>query len=202
LTRRFAQVERFLLNMRTKLAWCVLILIVPRAHSAAGAFPGREQASSVESAIEVVVDRTSPRLSTFMGLGIEFDPYQKQPAATKWQTILDRVRTMRPGFLRVMSGAGDYCLGFDEKGSPIYVWDHHDPTAQKNLNKLLAILDFAQKEKFDVFLGEWSPRRGIGIEDPGDPRWARIIADFVQYLVRQRHYSVLRHYIFFNEPNG
>jgi hypothetical protein len=191
------------LNTRKKIAWwCLLILIVPHAHSTAAAPPGNQQASAVESAIQVLVDGTAPPLSTFMGLGIEFDPYDNQPAATKWQTILDRVRTMRPGFLRVMSRAGDYCLGFDDKGSPIYVWDHHDPTTQKNLNKLLAILDFAQKEKIDVFLGEWSPPRGIGIESPSDPRWPRIIADFVQYLVRQRHYSVLRHYIFFNEPSG
>jgi hypothetical protein len=194
------------LNTRTKIVSCVLILIVLRTHSTAAAPPGNQQASAVESAIQVLVDGTAPPLSNFMGLGIEFDPYQNQPAATQWQTILNRVRTMRPGFLRVMSGAGDYCLGFDDKGSPIYVWDHvwdhHDPTTQKNLNKLLAILDFAETEKINVFLGEWSPPRGIGIESPSDPRWPRIIADFVQYLVRQRHYSVLRHYIFLNEPNA
>jgi hypothetical protein len=101
-----------------------------------------------------------------------------------------------------MSGANDYCLGFGTSGEPIYVWDHPDATAEQRLSRVLAILDFAQKNKIDVYLGEWSPPRGLGITSPDDPRWPRIIADFVQYLVAKKHYSVVGHYIFFNEPNG
>lgn len=155
-----------------------------------------------DSMVQVTVHPSSPPLSTFMGLGIEFDPYQFQPPADRWKTILERVSYASPGFFRVMSSASDYCLGFDAAGNPIYVWNHPDAATQQRLDKLTAILDFAQKQGIDVFLGEWSPPRELGIKDPADPRWARMIADFVQYLVREKHYTVIHHYIFFNEPNG
>jgi len=101
-----------------------------------------------------------------------------------------------------MSGATDYCLGFDSAGQPIYVWNHPNAAAQDKLNRLLSILDFAQAHNISVYLGEWSPPRELGITSPNDPRWPRLIADFVHYLVVDKKYTVIRHYIFFNEPNG
>src|ERR1700741_5235065 len=54
------------LNTRKKIPWwCVLILIVPHVHSTAAAPPGNQQASAVESAIQVLVDGTAPPLSSF-----------------------------------------------------------------------------------------------------------------------------------------
>ena len=58
------------------------------------------------------------------------------------------------------------------------------------LRPLLKILDYAESRKIDVMLGEWQwpvdlgPGRPIG--GPEDPRWARMIADFVHYLTRVR----------------
>lgn len=144
---------------------------------------------------------TSP-VSTFMGLGIEFDPYSDSPSPQRWHTILGRVAWVNPGFLRVMSGAEDYCTGFAPSGKPVYVWQHPTPETVRRLKRLLAILNFAQAHHISVYLGEWSPPRSLGIQRPDDPRWPRMIADFVEYLVRTQHYTVIRHYIFFNEPNG
>jgi hypothetical protein len=164
--------------------------------------PSAAQTSVGAPSIQVVINQSLPPLSTFQGLGVEFDPYENPPSPERWQTILRRVEFAHFGFFRVMSSASDYCLGFDNTGAPIYVWNHPDAKTQQRLDRLLAMLDFAQAHGISVYLGEWSPVPQLGIKTPDDARWQRIIADFVQYLVRQRHYSVIDHYIFFNEPNG
>ena len=46
------------------------------------------------------------------------------------------------------------------------------------------------------------PAQGLGIAGPQDPRWARIISDFVNYLTTRKHYTVIRFYNYMNEPNG
>jgi hypothetical protein len=99
---------------------------------------------------------------------------------------------MQPAFFRVMWTADHYCLGFDEAGKPRYAWERLGP--------LFAILDYAQSRGIDVMLGEWSPPKWLA--GPQDPRWARIIADLVQYLTTEKKYTIIRYYNFFNEPNG
>jgi hypothetical protein len=137
-----------------------------------------------------------------MGLGIEFDPYQHPPSPARWKTVEQRVAWAHAGFLRVMSSAQDYCEGFTATGNPIYVWQHPNAVTEQHLHRLLAVLNFAQAHHISVYLGEWTPSRSLGTQNPGDPRWANMIAAFVDYLIRVRHYTVIRHYIFFNEPNG
>lgn len=181
----------------------LLLLLLVTALNTAFASPAHKASPHPDSAdVQVTIDSQSAPLSTFLGLGVEFDPYQIPPSPDRWQTILDRVAYARFGFFRVMSGASDYCLGFDSAGEPIYVWNHPTPASQDKLNRLLSILDFAQAHNIAVYLGEWSPPRELGITSPDDPRWPRLIADFVHYLVVEKHYSVVSHYIFFNEPNG
>lgn len=152
--------------------------------------------------IRIVVPANAPVISRFMGLGIEFDPYQYPPSPARWKTIEKRVAWVHPGFLRVMSGPKDYCEGFNTAGKPIYVWQHPNAATERRLHRLLAVLDFAQAHHISVYLGEWSPSRSLGPQNPGNPRWANMIATFVDYLIRVRHYTVIRHYIFMNEPNG
>jgi hypothetical protein len=43
---------------------------------------------------------------------------------------------------------------------------------------------------------------GNRIAGPQDPRWARIVADFAQYLLTERKYTVIVYYNLMNEPNG
>ena len=182
--------------------WHTFFLIFTWAFNMAFASPARDASQPHHTAaVQVVIDSQKAPLSTFLGLGVEFDPYDIPPPPDRWQTILDRVDYARFGFFRVMSGASDYCLGFDQRG-PIYVWNQRDPAAQAKLNRLLSILDFAQAHNISVYLGEWSPPRELGITSPDDPRWPRLIADFVHYLVVEKQYSIIGHYIFFNEPNG
>ena len=99
-----------------------------------------------------------------------------------------------------MSGADDYCSGFDANGNPVYRWQT-TPDAPE-LHRIYDVLDFAEARRIPVYLGEWSPPGRLGIHSPGDPRWAQIIAAFVAHLRHDRHYTVVRHYILMNEPNG
>jgi hypothetical protein len=178
--------------------------LLPFAHAQQNATVTDTHSAHVTAspALRITLTPDAPVLSTFMGLGIEFDPYQNPPSPARWKTMERRVAWAHPGFFRVMSSAQDYCLGFDAQGKPIFVWQHPTPAAQERLNKLYAVLDFAQQHHIRVYLGEWSPPEALGIHSPADPRWPAIIADFVAYLVHVRHYTVIRHYIFFNEPNG
>jgi len=60
-----------------------------------------------------------------------------------------------------------------------------------------------------VLLGEWSPPGRLGeganppsVAQPDDPRWARLVTDFVNWLRTKRGYTVVRCYNLMNEPNG
>ena len=146
----------------------------------------------------VNIDLHAPVSDAFIGAGVQWDPYEFPPSAEGWKTTLARLDYMKPGFLRVMLNANSYWLGFDEAGNPQYVWTGAQP-AGDSLATLFRILDYAQARKIYVLLGEWSPPRGM---TPADPRWARLIADFVNYLTTTKKYTVIKDYIYMNEPNG
>jgi hypothetical protein len=167
-------------------------------------------AGSEAPPLQVTVDLHEVRVPSFLGLGIQWDPYSYPPAPEAWKLTLKRLDYAQPAFFRVMLGARDYCLGFDSTNQdlPRYVWNEGEPAIRRRLGSLLDILDYAQSRNIDVLLGEWSwpGRLGNGTNDtirrPDDPRWARLIADFVTWLRVQRGYSVIRMYNMMNEPNG
>jgi len=142
----------------------------------------------------------------FMGLGVQWDPYEYEPSPEAWKTTLDRVDFMRPGLLRVMLNASSYMRGFDAAGNPRYVWSEGE-TGIERLSSLFAILDYAQARNIDVLLGEWAPARGLntgsgGRAGAGDAHWARVHADFLNYLRTVRKYATIRYFNYMNEPNG
>ena len=157
-------------------------------------------AALAEEAPTVTIDLQATAAGRFMGLGVQWDPYEYPPPETEWKLTLARLDFMKPAFFRVMWSATPYCLGFDEAGKPQYVWELGEAKVQERLGPLFAILDYAQSHGIDVMLGEWNQPKGF--LGPQDPRWARVIADFVTYLTTRKKYTVIRYYNFFNEPNG
>jgi hypothetical protein len=159
---------------------------------------------------QAIVDLRDVRTPSFLGLGIQWDPYSYPPRPEAWKFTLKRLDYAQPAFFRVMIGARDYCRGFDgsKPDAPRYVWTQTEPEIRKRLGSLLDILDYAQSRNIDVLLGEWSPPGRLGngpndlIDRPDDPRWARLIGDFVTWLRTERRYSVIRMYNLMNEPNG
>jgi len=166
---------------------------------AALAFLAPCAARAAAPAQTVTIDLNSTVAEPFLGAGVQWDPYEYPPPADGWKTTLARLDYMHPGFFRVMLNANSYWLGFDGAGNPRYVWSEAQPAGRDSLATLFAILDYAQARKIDVALGEWSPPRGM---TPQDPRWARIVADFVDYLTTNKKYAVIKYYIYMNEPNG
>jgi hypothetical protein len=157
---------------------------------------------------EVTVDAHATVVKSFFGLGIQWDPYEYPPRPEAWRLTLHRLDFAKPAFFRVMTGARSYCEGFDASGEPRYAWTRGEDAIRKRLGSLLDILDYAQANNIDVLLGEWSPpgRFGGGAkenpEHPDDPRWPRLVTDFVNWLRTNRGYSVVRFYNLMNEPNG
>ena len=155
--------------------------------------------------ITVTIRPNSIVVERFMGVGIQWDPYDYQPLPDAWKTTLSRVDFMKPGYLRVMLNATTYLRGFDAAGNPRYVWTEGE-TGMERLNSLLGILDYAQSHQIDVLIGEWSPSRGmnVGGERVGaaDPHWAKAHAGFLKYLIDLRKYTVIRYFNYMNEPNG
>jgi len=124
----------------------------------------------------------------FMGLGVEFDPYDTlQPSQIDWPLITQRLDFMSPGFLRVVEPASDYFAGYDAAGDPTYRW------TSPRVEELLSILSYAQSHGITVVLGDWAnPLIG------GD---ARIPADFIGDLRNTYGYTDIRYYNVMNEPN-
>lgn len=145
---------------------------------------------------------------SFMGFGVQLDPYAYPPTPMQWQRIQTRLELLQPAFLRVMFSANDYCRKLVAKGCTSYVWDDQVQTLPQSFQQLLWILNFAESHKIPVMLGEWSwPRLGhdeatAPINGPDDPRWAEIIVPLLHYLIDKKHYTVLRFYNYMNEPNG
>ena len=146
-----------------------------------------------------------------MGFGVQLDPYSYPPSPADWRLTVKRLDHLHPAFFRVMMQAS-YCLDFDAQGKPEYVWDRKadaSPASLSEMAMLTQILDYAQARDVDVMLGEWTIRGDIPMKDGsrpfadvGDPRWARIITDFVTYLKGTRRYSCIKYYNYVNEPNG
>jgi hypothetical protein len=154
----------------------------------------------------VTVDLKSVVVERFMGIGVQWDPYEYLPSPEAWKTTLSRVDFMRPGLFRVMLNATSYLRGFDVAGNPQYVWSEGQ-SGMERLSSLFDILDYAQAKNIDILIGEWSPSRGLNVgggarAGAADPRWARVHADFAKYLMTVRKYSVIKYFNYMNEPNG
>lgn len=145
----------------------------------------------------------------FMGFGVQWEPSDSEweddarLSDADWNRIFQRVDYMRPGVLRVMLRSYWYAKGWDENG-PVYDWN------SRQMRLLHRLLDYAKKRKIDVIIGEWDdpapPRPGPGyplsdIEET-DPRWARIIGDFLHQMRYVKGYTNIKYYNMINEPNG
>ncbi|MBB5791120.1 hypothetical protein [Jiangella mangrovi] len=156
----------------------------------------------------VTVDAGATLEPRLLGLGMQAGPYEWFDLGDDdWHTMLTRLERLRPGLLRVMLRAWWYAKGFDERGEPVYDW------SSPQLTRLYRLLDFARAHDIDVVTGEWDDPSAVGDRPPGDPlhhygitatdpRWARLVGDFLHQLLDVRGYGNVRYYTLINEPNG
>ena len=156
----------------------VLIALAGYAHGAPAAV----------AAPALTVDTDQLADPAFMGLGVEFDPYDTlKPSQIDWPLITQRLDFMGPGFLRVVEPASDYFGGYDSAGDPTYRW------SAPHVQELLSILAYAQSRGIKVVLGDWG--------DPLIGGDARIPADFIGDLRNLYGFTDIRYYNVINEPN-
>ena len=151
--------------------------------------------------VTLAINAADVVVAPFLGLGIQWDPFEYPPSEANWRLILHRVDHCRPGYLRVMINFADYCTGIGVDGVPEYVWNDSAATAA-NFSQVIAILDYAQARGIDVILGEWYPPRRRLPGGQTDPLWPVAIVDLLEYLRHTRGYTVVRYYNVINEPNG
>lgn len=152
----------------------------------------------------VQIDPNRTLVESFMGVGVQWDPYEYVPSLEQKRLIEQRVAFAHPGLIRVCVSNRDYFSGY-QSGNPLYAWKgKHNP----QFDHLCEILAFATKHKIPVMFGEWGPpgevnlgERRERIEVP-DPRWARMFVDLVQYLVEECGYTAIQFLNYVNEPNG
>ena len=147
---------------------------------------------------------------TFMGFGVQWSPYPWFDITdAAWDRCFRRLDFMRVPLVRVMTRAYKYCDGFDAQGVPMYAWNNN------RMQKMDRLLAYCQKRNVTVVIGEWddpaSPedradkasdklqQYGIGCTDP---RWARLVGDFLDHMLKEKGYSCVKYYNLINEPNG
>jgi len=188
------------------LKWCaaVVVLVTTACGSAAEKPPAAGDSSEPRAAEPVRLDATVEVHATevlvdgFLGVGVEWSAYPWWDVSDEdWQKIFRRLEFMRLPLTRVMLDAFWYCQGFDAQGEPIYTWD----TAF--MEKLYRLLDWCQRNNTVVMIGEWGRPNGRDLDlATDDPRWTRIIADFVEHMIHRKGYTCLKYYNIINEPHG
>ena len=158
----------------------------------------------------ITVDTATPLCTNFLGFGVQWSPYPWFDITdAAWDQCFRRLDYMRVPLVRLMTRSYTYCNGFDAQGNPVYDWDNN------RMRKMYRLLDYCQAHQVKVILGEWDnpsslqDRPDLAADklqsyhmDENDPRWHRIIADEVEHLRRDRHYTCISYFNLLNEPNS
>jgi len=170
--------------------------------------------SCKETAGEVTFGSSDILTSSFDGLGVEWGTYEDTNKMIKgsWSRVLSAVDRLNPTLVRCMTNLDWFVTDFDNKGTKD---DFSDDTWSYNFNnKQMAnasdILDYCQAKGIKVAFGVWNvignvdPEKDVyGMienEDP-DPRWAKMNADLMEYLIKVKGYTCIRWFVNTNEPN-
>ncbi|MCB9867353.1 MAG: hypothetical protein H6816_12060 [Phycisphaerales bacterium] len=157
---------------------------------------GDEPERPLDAAIDIELHEAV--VENFLGVGVEWSAYPWWDISdADWQKVFRRLEYMRLPLTRVMLDTFWYCQGFDAAGEPIYTWD------TPHMRKLYRLLDWCERHDTTVVIGEWGRPNGADLDlAVDDPRWARIIGDFLDHLLTGRGYTCLRYYNLINEPHG
>ena len=131
--------------------------------------------------------------SSYLGNGVEWDPYDEAPgwgvevSDADWKKLTARMDFLRPGFIRCMIG-----------GQNLY-YDHGAFDRERNAGPLLKLLAYCQERGIEVLFGEFNPPdKSL----KADPAWVKMSVDYLDWLVQEKGFDCIRHFIIFNEPDG
>jgi len=133
----------------------------------------------------------------FLGFGAEWDSYGYNAAGITdddFATIRQRVEWMHLPLARIMMQA-KWCYQGDDQ----YDWE----SAQ--MRSLYRNLDVCQERGMTVILTEWGCEpewlKTPDVQNVADPKYAEIIANYMDYLINRKGYSCIEFFVFVNEPN-
>ena len=151
---------------------------------------------------------------SFDGLGVEWGTYEDTNKMVKgsWSRVLNAVDTLNPSLVRCMTNLDWFVTDFTDADTPD---DYSDDTWSYNFNNkqmvnAADVLDYCQAHGIKVAFGVWNV---IGNADPdkdiygmipnasADPRWAKMCADLMEYLIKIKGYTCIQWFVNTNEPN-
>ena len=157
-------------------------------------------ALSLNASPEPVAVRINPdavAVERFVGFGAEWDPraYDHYGVTdADFAVVRERVEWMRLPVARMMMLAKWCYLGEGK-----YDWD------TREMQLLYRQLDVCQSLGTTVLLTDWGCERAWvqppGITQTDDPKYAEIIASYVDHLIHTKGYSCIQYFILVNEPN-
>jgi len=158
----------------------------------------------------------SPQLNLisddFDGLGVEWGAYEdtNKLQTNAWERITkyaDRLEGM--SLVRCMVSFDWFCENLDTKGDT----DKTNDTWTYNFNNKWMksteeVLTYCQAHNIEVAFGAWNvigsfPNDTWGMMDEitSDPRWAKMAADVMEYLVLKKGFTCIKYFVNSNEPN-
>lgn len=150
---------------------------------------------------------------SFDGLGVEWGTYEDTNKMVKgsWPRVLSAVDKLKPTLVRCMTNLDWFVTDFDNKDTEAAsddTWNYN--FNNKQMLNASNVLDYCQAHGIKVAFGVWNV---IGNADPekdiygmipnasADPRWAKMCADLMEYLVKVKGYTCIRWFVNTNEPN-
>lgn len=151
---------------------------------------------------------------SFDGLGVEWGTYEDTNKMVKgsWSRVLSAVDKLNPALVRCMTNLDWFVTDFNDYDNT----DLDDDTWSYNFNNkqmvnATDVLDYCQAHGIKVAFGVWNV---IGNADPekdifgmiegdvtADPRWAKMCADLMEYLIKIKGYTCIQWFVNTNEPN-
>ena len=151
--------------------------------------------------------------SSFDGLGVEWGTYEDTNKMVKgsWDRVLSAVDKLNPSLVRCMTNLDWFVNDFDDKGTS----DMSDDNWSYNFNNkqmvnAADVLDYCQAHGIKVAFGVWNVIGNADAEKDiygmipnasADPRWAKMCADLMEYLVKIKGYTCICWFVNTNEPN-
>jgi len=151
---------------------------------------------------------------SFDGLGVEWGTYEDTNRTVKgsWNRVLTAVERLNPALVRCMTNLDWFVNDFNKHGTPD---DYTDDTwsynfANKQMINACDVLDYCQEHGVKVAFGVWNvignanllkDEYGMIPNATADPRWAKMCADLMDYLINIKGYTCICWFVNTNEPN-
>lgn len=169
----------------------------------------------------IVVDTDYVLNENYFGGAVQWEPNDRDAMPEEqWDRLLKRVGFMNLGYIRCCIMPYYYCFGYDGD-KPLMIWDVDSTkvdsrwyeNSRRYVGDLCRQLQFCKDNGIEVLLGEWwkpmdpNWKQTVPVDMPkytmelDDPRYARSVADMVEYLVKEKGFTCIRQFNLGNEVN-